>query len=401
MDRFRSSSQRALSGLCRMAGGLALAAGVTAGAHAAQYVPTAAITLPGGVALTSVDIGYVDTTLGAYYLASRDEKGIVAVNTSTLAATVLNSQFAGVVTSPTSGPNGIITVNHNEVWGGDGNGTVKAVNAATGALIATIGPQIGPFTATARADEGCWDPNNNVAVFAWDEPTDLFIAFISTTTHTVLSAFKFNGTGGAPNATNGIEQCQWDARTNLIYLNIPEVNGPGNDTVNGAVVVLDGSKASLGSGAIVNTWPIPVANCNGPQGMAIGPRREIGLNCSTNGTTKVGNGSVAINDMNGTVVATFPTIWGGDEMYYDAGAAHYVFSNSNHVPAQLAFVATATDTQDQSITTAGSEHSVAADFVHRQIFFPVVNSAAAQAQKLCSSVGGNDALGCILVLTRQ
>jgi hypothetical protein len=408
MDHFIFSAGRALKGLRRFAGAAILAAALgTPAAHAAQYTPTAAITLPGGVSSTSFDIGYVDTTLGKYFLASRDEKGILSVNTSTLAANVIGAgQFQGIQASNVSGPNGIITVNHNEVWGGDGNGQIRVYNATSGALITTIGPVIGTITAQNRADEACWDPSHNVVVWAWDEPVDNFIAFINTSTHQVISTIKMNGTNGAPKATNGIEQCQWDARTNLIYLNLPEVNGDATDTFPGGVVVLDGSKAALGNGAIKTVWSVPVSLCNGNQGMAMGPRQEIGLNCSRasateNGSTNgKGNGSVAISDQTGTVLAHFPNIWGGDEMYYDAGAAHYIFSGSNNSPPTLAFVATSPpETEDQAITTSASEHSVAADFVHRRVFFPI--TAAGASLKFCSSVGGNDSVGCVLVLTRQ
>ena len=227
MERFTMGAGGALKRLGRLAGATILAAGVTVTAHAAQYTPIAAITLPGGVASTSFDIGYVDTTLGMYYLSARDEKGVVAVNTSTNAVVFSSGGFKGVVTSATSGPNGLITVNHNQVWAGDGDGTIKVLNATTGALITTIGPKIGTLTAPEWADEACWDPAHNVVVWAWDEPVDTFIAFISTTNYTVLKTIKMDGLAGdGPNATNGIEQCQWDARTNLIYLNLPEVNGP-------------------------------------------------------------------------------------------------------------------------------------------------------------------------------
>ena len=58
-----------------------------------------------------------------------------------------------------------------------------------------------------------------------------FISVVSATNYTVLQRITMNVTGGTPAATNGIEQCQWDRRTgNLFHLNIPEVNGPGNDT---------------------------------------------------------------------------------------------------------------------------------------------------------------------------
>jgi hypothetical protein len=81
-------------------------------------------------------------------------------------------------------------------------------------------------------------------------------------------------------ATNSIEQCQWDAKTGKIYLNIPAVNGPlGTDSVPGAVVVIDPVSMS-----VENVFTIPLSACTGPMGMAIGHENQILLGCSANGT---------------------------------------------------------------------------------------------------------------------
>ena len=197
MYRFTMGAGGVLTRLGRLAGAVILAGSVTAtAAYAASYVPKKAIALPGGITVTSFDIGYVNTTLGMYYLASRDVKGVVAVNTTTNAVVFSSGGFAGVKTSATSGPNGLITVNHSQVWAGDGDGTIKVLNARTGALIKTIGPKIGTLTATDRADEACWDPQHNVVLWAWDEPADTFVAFISTVTYKVLKTFKMDGLAG-------------------------------------------------------------------------------------------------------------------------------------------------------------------------------------------------------------
>ena len=64
--------------------------------------------------------------------------------------------------------------------------------------------------------------------------------FLSTKTYAVTGKITMmDGTAGSPKATAGIEQCQWSRRTGKFYLNIPEVNGPGDDTAPGAVLVID------------------------------------------------------------------------------------------------------------------------------------------------------------------
>lgn len=382
MNRLIMGAGGALKKLGFLAGALTVAGGVTVAAQAAQYVPVKAITLPGGVKVTSFDIGYVDTTLGMYYLAERDLKGVLAVNTSTNKIVWTNTSLGGT--------NGVVTVNHTQVWAGANDGTIKVLNARTGALITTIQP---PVPVTVRADEACWDPSHNVVLWEWPDNSPPFVAFYSTVTHKMLKMIKYDGSQG-PNATDGIEQCQWDARTNLIYDNVPEVNGDGNNTQPGQVVVLNG-----GTRSIVKAFTIPLAQCTGPQGMAIGPRNEIGINCSRNGATGVGTGSVVINERTGAVLYHFPTLWGGDEMYYDAGGAHYVLTESNDSPPVLGFVnAAAGNTVDQVINTSKHEHSVAADSFHRQVYFPEVAGAS---NPLCSSLGGDDSLGCIVVFHRQ
>jgi hypothetical protein len=79
-----------------------------------------------------------------------------------------------------------------------------------------------------------------------------FVSIISTVNYSTLARIVMNGTvatGGtikSPAATNGIEQCQWDRRTGKFYVNIPEVNGPGNDTQPGAVAEISPKTLQIG-----------------------------------------------------------------------------------------------------------------------------------------------------------
>jgi len=85
-----------------------------------------------------------------------------------------------------------------------------------------------------RADELCYDPAEHLITIANDADSPPFISFIPTegpNAYTVVKQIKFDGLAGdGPNATNGIEQCQWNPREGRIYLNVPEVNGSGGDT---------------------------------------------------------------------------------------------------------------------------------------------------------------------------
>ena len=95
----------------------------------------------------------------------------------------------------------------------------------------------------ARADELCFDPVHKVVMIANDaEPGagTLFVTLISTVSYQILAKIVL------PEATNGIEQCAYNPVTNQIYLNVPEVNGPGDDTVPGEVVVFSAGPRRVG-----------------------------------------------------------------------------------------------------------------------------------------------------------
>ena len=63
--------------------------------------------------------------------------------------------------------------------------------------------------------------------------------------------------------------------TGKFYQNVPEINGPGNDTTPGAVAVINPKNMK-----VEKLFPIPLEDCAGPQGMAIGPDDQILLGCN-------------------------------------------------------------------------------------------------------------------------
>jgi hypothetical protein len=133
------------------------------------------------------------------------------------------------------------------------------------------------------------------------------------------------------------------------------------------------------------------ADCLGPQGLAIGPNREILLGCSNSG-----KGSVIINELNGDLVRSLAGLNGNDEVWYNPGNNHYLLAGSNHnlpLPtpgAILGVVDQSPDTinEDASPATAAGSHSVAADPRFNQVYVPGNNAATS----ICP--GGH---GCIAI----
>ncbi len=210
------------------------------------------------------------------------------------------------------------------------------------------------------------------------------------------------GTVKSPAATNGIEQCQWDRHTGKFYLNIPEVNGPGNDTQPGAVVTISPDTLQ-----IEDVFSIPIDKCAGPQGMAIGPDHQILLGCNDPNATVPS--TVIIDDRNGDIIATVPREDGADEVSFSDGDDQYFLARSGGAAPQQLGIIDADGKEgisaDQSVATGlpnttasphGQVHSVAADPVFDQVYVPIPSTAGLN---VCSNAGGSDAQGCIAVFT--
>jgi hypothetical protein len=427
------------------------------------------VTIP-GAPLTSFDISWVDQAgtpgtgpngLNVYFLADRSNASIdlfhIQVNPQPLKLTVAApNQFAGnVPTCPIpnacNGPNGLITLlnpgsNAKEMWVGDGPtmtpgigspvcpttcSTVKVFDS-NGTLTHVISTG-GQF----RADELCFAPANAMAgrpnglvLIANDSDAPPFISLIPTdgpNAYTVVQQIQFRV------ATNGIEQCQWDGtipgvpQNGRFLLNVPEVNGPADDSVAGSVFTITGTlpatitpnPANLGLTGNVN-----ITRCAGPQGMAIGPRPGDSVLLGCNAPTVVDpgppivfgfNNSVVIDKGTGAgiggIIATLQGQGGADEVWFDPLAIHYFITGGSLVPAQtFGITDAATNQQDQNIFigftngTTRRSHSTASwsgsglGSTVTAAFVPVSATGGTPAPGFQSTVCGSSAAqGCIAV----
>src|SRR5215510_12263213 len=356
--------------------------------------------------LTSFDIGFVDPDHGVYLLADRTNKSIDVVNTSTNQLIhQFEPGFVGSVPAamcPTggandcSGPDGVLVANGNQIWVGDGNSRVWVLDVTTGAVIK--GPISTAITAgdKTRADELCHDDDNHIILVANDasEPHP-FVTFISSTSFGILGHIVMDGTNGTPNASGGIEQCQWSPRTGKFYLNVPNPSGPNADS--GVVLQIDPV-----SEEIEQTFSLAGSGCGGNNGMALGPFPQALLGC-----TNAGPNSVVINLNTGAFIKKLSGEAGADEVWYNPGDNQYFLGNGNHLTAVggsaapiLGVVDATGKRSDSSPTTAVGSHSVAADPVKNQVYVPInSNSAQGGASGICGANGGSNANGCIAVFT--
>jgi hypothetical protein len=243
---------------------------VVAGPATEQLVLKTVINPPGGGKFTSFDISFVDTTRNLYILGDRTNAGVQVVNTIT--NQIIMTAGAGLFTgntgnNNTSGPDGVMTVPiRNEIWAGDGDSSLKFLSLATGGLIAQVSTG-GQF----RVDEMCFDSFHNIGFVANNADSPPFITAVSLRTHAIIGQIFFDGTlqnggGVGVNATDGVEQCQFNPRDGKIYVSVPEVAGPGDNSAPGAVARI--TPLTLQIEAVVTAG---FGDCSGPQGMAIGP----------------------------------------------------------------------------------------------------------------------------------
>ena len=256
-----------------------------------NFAGTAAVTLSGGtpvaVPLKSFDISFVDPTIGKYALGDRSNNAVDLVDThsNTFLGFCGHGQFQGAVGTPVnndiSGPDGVLIRDHREIWVGDGNSSVKVFDVAGCGettlprhTISTVRPVAGHTAATdKRADEMCYDPRDNLIMVANNAADPPFGSLMSTTSYSVVGQIAFDGTNGAPKATNGAEQCQWSPRTGKFYITIPGVETP--NTGHGVVAVINPHTKK-----VETTFDIPLAKCDTPQGMAVGPDHDLLIGCN-------------------------------------------------------------------------------------------------------------------------
>jgi hypothetical protein len=394
------------------------------------FTVEAVIAVPGAAQFFSFDISWTDEVLDKYFLADRNNKAIDVIDPKTFAITQLpNPAYAGFTgNNDTSGPDGVLTVHKphgvTELWVGDSPGKVWVLDATSGANILGAGNFIS-VTGTTRADELCYDPDNHVIMIASPGEKPPFVTFIDANSHTVLSKLVFDGTNNIPNATGGLEQCQWSPKTGKLYQNVPVVGaGPG-----GGVAVINGKTRR-----VETTLSVPNDACNLPQGMAIGPDHQILLGC--NGPSPNGHrNSVVISD-SGAVLKVLPDLGGADEVWFDPADGHYFIPSCNTAcrtvgaggPELLGIVdkealfldqTVTVATQNEATTPVGTSrriHSVAA--LEGRIYLPIPACDPTGAgcggvplftPSLCDSRGDritvrgspSTATGCIVVLAAR
>jgi hypothetical protein len=322
---------------------LTLSRGIYAQAPAPTYQQIATITLPGGLA--GFDISWIDPGSQKYYLTDRTTKKgtgrIDVVDTQTnkflyaIPATPSETGFAGNVPATTpgcsiSGPNGVVAIPQlNQLYVGDGDSTVKVVDLAAKAVVATI-----PTLGKCRADELAYDPLDHIIMITNPSDNPPFVTFISADTQTVLGRFTY------PATQSGLEQPVWNPLTKRFYISVP------------ATATTLGSVDVLNPITMLMEKSYQVSGCS-PAGLVLTPNQHLMTSCG-----------ITLDARTGSVLAqTFGV--SADELWYNPGDNRYYFGAAN------AAVVDADTNQVLTALPSAGGHTLAVDPNNNHIFAPV------------------------------
>jgi hypothetical protein len=343
-----------------------------------------ALTVPGISSTTtySFDLGAYDPASNKYYVTDRTNKSIdvvdlnngmavsqfkpgftgcageerltplVAVGTgvqnvpiATCASTAAGVFPALTVVNDQSGPDGVdvVTVTGlvnpgNYLYAGD-VGNVFILNRATGALV----KKLATLTPTLRADEGCYDPVDQIYAIATPGAANPYMTFIDATTQLIIAHVIMDQPAGTP--SGGLEACVFDAKTGVGGAGVFYVNNDGstafsNGEMDGipaaAIIALKpGSAATQVQFTTLagrTMWSL-MTGINGlcdPTGIALGPGTDIGAMC------RQGVGlQLTFQILNRTTGAVVTSInaGGGDQITYDAGSNNWFLATSRWTPS--------------------------------------------------------------------
>lgn len=324
-------------------------------ATAAELKQVGTIEVP-GAKLANFDISYIDPTTGRYYLADRSNKAIDIFDTTKdtyvgrLGSFVGTVMKDGKVDNDTSGPDGVVAVGQ-EIWAGDGDSTIKVIDAGSGKTTATLSSG-----GKTRVDEMAYDAKDQ-AFIAVNNAEDPPFATVTSTKpdHAVIGKVVFDDAG------DGAEQPAYNPDDGLFYMSIPQV---GKDPKTGAVAVIDPKAGKL-------VKMLPVDGCH-PTGLAFGPGGNFVLGCTANGK-EMPTQTIVMNAKSGTVVATVPGIGGSDMVNYNArNNQYYTASRDNPGGPALGVIDATSNKLVQTIAIkGGTPHSVASSEATGRVYVPV------------------------------
>ena len=303
------------------------------GSSSGGYGQVGTITGPGipPAGLWQFDISWYDPGSQTYLLSDGTSNALDLFDG-------VHDVYMGQVTG-FAGPTGVVTTDANTAWVGDGDSTVKVVDLSARKIVDAISTG-----GTNEADEIAYDLRDGIIAVTNPQDIPTFVTLISTETRKVLGRVTI------ANSLPIIEQPLWDPIRRVFLIPVQRSAA----TPVGGLISIDPLTMK-----IVRTTALPDACA--PFGMALGPRREMLVNCPIE--------TLIINVDTGALVTKVYGLIAGDQAYYDNADGVYAVA----AEPVLGIVDARTHRLIASPTTGVYSHSVAVS-PSGQIFVPIENT---------------------------
>jgi hypothetical protein len=313
----------------------------------------------------SFDIGYVEA--GKYFLADRNNKAVDVVDTkSNKLIAQISGPFTGAgATTDESGPDGIVGITGTHtIYVGDVD-SIKVIDTDAKKTVNTIAVS----NSGSRVDEGCYDPDDHLAMYASPGDSPPFVTFVSTLTQTPVQKLVFNG-------SSGLEACAYDPVSKSFLIN----NDGTSANPAGELDVVTASSAATGDPVVSKSFPL--GEC-GPTGIVLGPNNDVLIGCDPPaGHSLI---TVIMDRTSGAIHATVP-FGGVDQVDYDPNSNRYFLPARHFVKGgtaaasgfdpQMGVVDGTTRQLLFMIPVGTGAHSVAVDSALGQVDVPFQAGAA-------------------------
>jgi hypothetical protein len=296
---------------------------------------------------------------GTYYLADRSNAGIHVVSLSNNTQTSFISGFVtgftnGTLTTSISGPNGLVVLpNRNEIYAGDGDGTIKVIDLFSNKIVANISTG-----SKKRADEFAYDPASGIAIATNANEVPPLVSVIDAKTRKVIGRVNITGAGS-------LEQPRFNAGTSTFYVSVPDIKG----NEGGAVITINTTSMSIGK-------TIPTPQCDNA-GIVFGANNQLLVSCSATQLTDFGFGASYIVDVTSSaIIHNITGVSGADQVAYSATTGYFYVTcyqyQEKGAPMPFVAVIASNGTVVQKITTDNTTaHSVAVDDKTGSFLVPV------------------------------
>jgi hypothetical protein len=313
----------------------------------------------------SSDIGYVEA--GKYFLADRNNKAVDVVDTkSNKLIAQIPGPFTGAgATTDESGPDGIVGITGTHtIYVGDVD-SIKVIDTDAQKTVNTIAIS----NSGSRVDEGCYDPDDHLAMYASPGDSPPFATFISTLTQKPVTKLVFNG-------SSGLEACVYDPVSKSFLIN----NDGTSANPAGELDVITGSSVAAGKPAVSKSFPL--GKC-GPTGMVLGPNNDVLIGCDPPAGDPLM--TLIMDRASGAIRATVP-FGGVDQVNYDPTSNRYFLPARHFVKGgtaaakgfdpQMGVVDGTTRQLLFTVPVGTGAHSVAIDSTLGQVEVPFQAGAA-------------------------